>query len=412
MQEQNGSAEQHREKGLKYMDKYNYSMAAIEFIRAVNAGDARSYAYLGQLLYDGEWTRDGNQDVNGALGYWKAGMESGDELCKKLYEEHKEEYIKHPTEVKFKNGDRYKGDVNSDGLPHGSGHMSYKLNGYYADYDGMWENGERSGKGHYRRSSKGGGASHRYEYTGEWLHDKEHGYGTAEESDEVGVHLSTVTEVYTGEFREGRRHGHGVVVRDSFDGSFANGKDRFEGEFEGGRTIGHGVWEYANGDRFEGEFKDYFVQHGHGAYTFKDGFGFEGEWQDGRFVSDSFKSTCLQEMPILIVTEHHSGFDYNKTGTFLIPVKEAGKALYEKAAVISKDSSFNMNGTGIMILAVTPDSVTVRVDACFTKDSSPVETTIKRGQSLTFEDSRKATATIYDEDYDYTIESSLVLSCQ
>ena len=412
MQEQKSSAEQHREKGLRYIGEFNYSMAAIEFIRAVEDGDARAYAHLGQMLYDGDWTRDGNQDVNGALGYWKAGMEKGDDLCTKLYDEHKAEFIKHPTEVKFKNGDRYKGDVNDEGQPHGSGHMSYKLNGYYADYDGMWVNGERSGKGHYRRFSKGGGARHSYEYTGEWLHDKEHGFGTATESDEMGVHLSTVTEEYTGEFREGRRHGHGVVVKDNFDGNFANGTDRFEGEFEEGRTIGHGVWEYANGDRFEGEFKDYFVQHGHGLYTFNDGIGFEGEWQDGRFVSESFKSTCLQEMPILIVTEHHSGFDYNRTGTFLIPAKETGKALYEKAAVIGKDNSFNMNGTGITILAVTPDSVTVKVDACFTKDGVAAEATVSRGQTLKFENVRKATATIYDEDYDYTIAGSLVLRCQ
>ena len=41
-----------------------------------------------------------------------------------------------PTIIKFENGNRYKGDVNAEGQPHGIGHMDYDLNGYYAQYDG------------------------------------------------------------------------------------------------------------------------------------------------------------------------------------------------------------------------------------------------------------------------------------
>lgn len=402
---------QAREKGLGYLQAYNYAMAAIEFIRAIEAGDARSYAHLGQLLYDGNWTKDGNLDVNGALKHWETGMKKGDEFCTELFQKHKDEFIKHPVSLKFPNGDCYKGDVNEAGEPHGSGHMKYNLNGYFADYDGMWENGERSGKGHYHRFSKGGGASHSYDYKGEWLHDKEHGMGVAIENDEVGIHLSTVTEKYTGAFREGKRHGHGVVEKDSFDGNFSCGKDHFEGEFEAGQCVGHGVMKYANGDRFEGAFRGYFEKHGHGTYTFKDGLSFEGDWNNGGFVTDSFKSSGMQGMPILLVTERHHGFDYSHMGTFLIPVRGEGIAYYEKAAVITKDSDFKMEGSGIKILGVTPDSVTFVVRPAFRKEKSPLTVTIHRGQSLKYEDSHKATATIYDEDYDYTIENILEVSC-
>ena len=89
--------------------------------------------------------------------------------------------------IKFKNGDCYNGEVNAEGQPHGSGHMDYNLNGYYAEYDGQWKDGKRCGKGHYYRFSKGGGARHSYDYKGEWFDDKEHGQGVSENSDETGI---------------------------------------------------------------------------------------------------------------------------------------------------------------------------------------------------------------------------------
>lgn len=36
---------QAREKGLSYIQEYNFAMAAIEFMRAIEAGDAQSYCY-------------------------------------------------------------------------------------------------------------------------------------------------------------------------------------------------------------------------------------------------------------------------------------------------------------------------------------------------------------------------------
>ena len=95
--------------------------------------------------------------------------------------------------IKFENGDCYEGEVNSERQPHGKGHMDYNLNGYYGEYDGQWQNGKRSGKGHYHQFSKGG-RRYVYDYKGEWLDDKEHGQGVAMNSSEKGVHCATVSE--------------------------------------------------------------------------------------------------------------------------------------------------------------------------------------------------------------------------
>ena len=79
--------------------------------------------------------------------------------------------------------------------------------------------------------------------------------------------------------------------------------------------------------------------------------------------------------------------------------------------VISKDSSFDMKTSGINILAVTRDSVTFEVKGTFTKDGNPVEATIRRGETQKYEDVRRATATIYGDDYDYTVEDLLEVVC-
>ncbi|MBQ6015979.1 MAG: hypothetical protein IJL22_06740 [Bacteroidales bacterium] len=397
------------EQGKYHYDEYNMAEAWIAFSKAADKGEAGAYAYMGKMLYDGDWTPDYKSDVNGALDLWETGMDLGDAKCKELFEQHKDEEMLDPQEIEFENGDSYYGDVDEAGLPHGSGHMDYKLNGYYASYDGLWQHGKRCGKGHYHKFSSGGGASHSYDYKGEWQDDKEHGQGTARQSDETGVHLSTVSEIYTGAFREGKRQGHGVIVRDSFDGRFTDGKDRFEGEFEDGRTVGHGVWEYANGARFEGEFSDYGNKNGHGIYTFANGRKFEGDWIDDSLDTDSIKSDG--KTPVLLVTEHHQGMDYNYTGRFLL-FPERGMNLYENAATLRRDSSFDMEDAGIEILEAGPDSVSYKVRPEFNPGSTEITDTIRRGESKKYMVSKDGVATIYDEDYDYTIESRLEISCR
>lgn len=402
------TALEHRQKGLELMEKHNYVMAGWEFSSAIAGGDVSSYAELGGLIYAGLWTKDMKPDVNEALRYWSTGAKLGDLRCKELYDLHKEEYISESKTIRFKNGDVYKGSVSQDGKPHGRGRMEYKLNGYYAYYEGMWEDGQRSGKGHYRKSSTGGGAYHSYDYEGEWLHDQMDGQGVETQSDECGIHLSTVTEVYTGGFRAGKRHGHGVIVKDNFTGRFSDGKNRFEGEFQEGKTVGRGVWKYANGDMFEGEFADYGNKHGHGVYTYKSGLKFEGEWEQNNFISESLQADPSLKTPMLLVGEEHSGFDYNHSGRFIFPAQK-GFMPYSEAARLYNSLGDN---AGLLILAVTEDSVTFKVGSQFTHDGKPIEATIHRGENLKFEDIHTASARIYDEEFDYTIEDHLEVICR
>lgn len=309
--------------------------------------------------------------------------------------------------IKFKNGDRYEGEVNAEGQPHGRGHMEYNLNGYYAEYKGHWQNGKRCGKGHYHQFSKGG-RTYIYDYKGEWLDDKEHGQGVAMDSSEKGSHCATVATTYTGGFREGEYHGHGVIVSDNFDGDFTNGKDRFECDFEDGKAVGRGIWDYANGDHFECENGGT----GHGVYTFASGLKFEGEWENERLIVETYQADPSQKTPTLLVTEHHHGFDYNYTGTFLI-LAQKGTISYEDAADISKSWNFNMRDANIQITEVTPDSVSYIVKKIFRRsDDKSSSDTIHRGETKEYKYKSDGTATIYGDEYDYTVEHSLKVSCR
>ena len=395
---------------ISYYDFPKAIDALKHFNNAANNGDNNALAYIGKFFFDGYDTPDASPSYLEAFDIWRQGAEKGDEMCKNLLEEHQYEYVGEPSdpeEITFDNGDVYKGDVNAEGQPHGIGHMDYKLNGYNGEYDGEWQNGKRCGRGHYHQSSKG---VRKYinDYKGEWLDDKEHGFGISYSSKEEGLHLSTVSTTYKGGFREGKRHGHGILIEDNFDGSFRNGKNYYEGEFENNLLKGHAVCEYANGDVFEGEFDH--GKNGHGVYTFANGLKFEGDWHDDRLDLDSIKNDPSLNTPMLLITEHHSGFDYNYTGTFML-IAQKGTICYEDAALISKDTSFNMKRT-FNIVEVTADSVTFEVGNDFAPDYKAFNDTIRRGETRKYENSHDAVATIYDDDYDYTIESSLEVTCR
>lgn len=64
--------------------------------------------------------------------------------------------------------------------------------------------------------------------------------------------------------------------------TFANG-DRYEGEFFANRLQGKGIFKYANGDCYEGEFKD-SKYNGKGILTHADGTKEEGNFADGKYM--------------------------------------------------------------------------------------------------------------------------------
>lgn len=390
--------------------------------KGADMGDAEAFAFFGLYFYDGYDSADGKPEIAEALDLWEQGMEKGSEYCAELYEKHKDEYFGEPSdpqEIEFENGDHYKGDVNAEGQPHGIGHMDYNLNGYFGEYDGQWKNGKRCGRGHYQKTNKGFGARYSYDYQGEWLDDMMHGQGTATQTEETGIHLSRISETYTGGFRQGKYHGHGVFIKDHFDGEFRDGVDRFEGDFVDGAAIGLGVWEYANGDRFEGEFAFYgkpsafytpIIINGHGVYTSANGQHFEGEWEDNHFLPESYQPDPSLETPTLLVSEHHEGLDWSYSGTFLMPAK-VGMMRYDEAAAIS-NSDFRMNEGFLKILKVTSDSVTYEVKSVFTPDRKAFKDTIHRGETKEYKDSSEHTVTIEGDEIEYTHEDSLVVFCK
>lgn len=311
--------------------------------------------------------------------------------------------------IDFENGDRYFGEVNAKGQPHGQGNMDYKLNGYYGEYEGEWRDGKRCGKGRYYQFSKGGGASHIYEYKGEWLDDKENGQGIAINSDERGLHLSTITTKYEGGFKDGKRHGHGKIEKDGYDGSFAYGKEYFEGEFVEGKLAGHCIHKMVNGDVCEWE-NGYCS--GIGTYTFANGVKFTALWQNGNLDFDTIELEGGKKALLLMVAESTHGFDYSHSIRCLIIAKKGVQPYNEAMILYNDDFHINSESANIEIKDVTDDSVTYVVKSKFLDVKNDIVETIKRGETKNYKDERRCTATIYDEDYDYTTGNQLIVSCK
>lgn len=99
------------------------------------------------------------------------------------------------------------------------------------------------------------------QFSGQLRRGKLHGHGK---------HTSANGEVYQGEFRDDLRNGHGLQVF---------GDLSYEGEFRNGDWNGRGVLQLDNGSRYEGEFRDGEFW-GHGVYVWANGRRYEGEWRN------------------------------------------------------------------------------------------------------------------------------------
>ena len=310
--------------------------------------------------------------------------------------------------IDFPNGDHYEGEVNAQGVPHGNGYMSYKLNGYVGEYEGEWRDGKRHGHGVYEHWSMGGGASHSTKYEGEWLDDKENGYGVETNNDQTGIHLSTVTEIYRGEFKNGKRHGYGKIECDGFDGSFANGKWYFEGEFKDGQYNGHGIKTMTNGSKVEGEFVNGNL-HGHCIYTDEKGRQFEGDWDKDDLLLESYKSDSSPDTPSLVIVENISGFGYYEFIKVIV-VAQKGRCMYEDAYVVNQNS-YNIKDGYIDIKDFSKDSVTYNVREIFLEQDGEFVDTIHRGEKKEYSVSIEHTGRMYDDDFTYTSDYSLRITC-
>ena len=85
---------------------------------------------------------------------------------------------------------------------------------------------------------------------------------------------------FEGQYRDGKVHGRG---RYSWKGTgeYTGREGRHEGQWRDGKAHGHGVKVWPDGGRYEGQWRD-GKQHGRGTYTWPNGNRYQGQWRDGK----------------------------------------------------------------------------------------------------------------------------------
>ena len=175
-----------------------------------------------------------------------------------------------------------------------------------AKYVGQFKNGEIHGIGacYYTDGSK---------YQGEWHHRFPDGRGTktladgrqwtgqwikGQPVDNQGAILATMFPEALEE-DDGTNIQSGCISGDCINGigifAYADGS-KYEGEFYQGKPDGNGSFYYANEDTFVGTFKKGY-KHGKGIYQKMDGSQTVGEWRDGEYqgntIANASKTGCI-----------------------------------------------------------------------------------------------------------------------
>ncbi|XP_061661514.1 MORN repeat-containing protein 3-like isoform X2 [Syngnathoides biaculeatus] len=173
------------------------------------------------------------------------------------------------------NGDNYTGEW-LDNKKHGWGTQEWKSTG--AIYNGEWKFGKHDGYGIFsilRPETK----KYVTQYCGEWKNGMKHGHGSF-----FDVHAT-----YEGEWSEDNRNGWGRL-------SYKCG-DLYEGEWLWDKEHGTGVIQFANGNWYEGSWK-YGKKNGHGKFYYADkGLIYEGLWVDGDAKCGTLSDFGREEAP-------------------------------------------------------------------------------------------------------------------
>ncbi len=134
----------------------------------------------------------------------------------------------------------------------------------HGTYEGqVGEDGEPHGYGTHTHATTS--ETHR----GQWQSGKRHGYGVCE----------LEGDTYAGQYSDNYRHGKGIYQYKKAQAGEVNDLDRYEGDFVEDEFCGKGVLIAGNGDRYEGEMKNY-CKHGRGKVVMQDGI------YDGEFIND------------------------------------------------------------------------------------------------------------------------------
>ncbi|MEM1214240.1 MAG: caspase family protein [Bacteroidota bacterium] len=175
-----------------------------------------------------------------------------------------------------------------------------------AVYVGQFRNSEIHGQGicTYSDGSR---------YEGQWSHRMPEGYGSKTWADgrsftgqwRRGFPVNR-DGVYQAKGQEGLTTPSGTLVLQSgcLQGDCENGRgiyayadgSRYEGQFRRGRPSGSGTFHYPNGDWYQGQFVA-GLPHGYGVLQAADGTRLEGQWQEGGLITRPEVATrtgCLQ----------------------------------------------------------------------------------------------------------------------
>lgn len=335
------------------------------------------------------------------------------------------------TKINYPNGDLYEGEVDEQNLPHGKGVMKYKKQSYqdwqeyqvsYKEYKGEWEHGAKSGKGKMEYYQNGRGTM---EYDGLWMNDLPNGKG------KLTNHTSSTNMKYLGEWKDGLRHGFGkyslswskgTFPSEDYEGEWNDDKrcgkgicrygsplsSVYDGEWLNDMRDGHGQWRYGNGDVVECEWKC-GNKNGKGSFTFADGGSFQAEWKDNKMQMDTVERTAFSD-PLLLISVHSSGFDYNKSADCLMKAK-VGKFTLSDRKIVELDDERRQRPI-ITITAVDDEKVSYLISSDYVDSSFPVSDSIVSGEKKKYSYTKDAVAKVYDEEYDYTIENSIEIECK
>ena len=113
-----------------------------------------------------------------------------------------------------------------------------------------------------------------------------------------------------------------------------------------------------------------------------------------------------------MVSEGHHGFGYSEAVRCLF-IAQKGTLYYNEGVVLyNGDFHINSDSANLEVLEVTDDSATYIVKNAFIKGEGTLTETIKRGETKRYEVEYEHTGRMYDDDFEYTSGSQLIISCK